>query len=75
LNVKYTNTVTDDAEYTVFGVPKDRSDDMSGGVGRPMRGAENVTYDEALNYADRNESPDNSERYVIRNRAGQEVRP
>jgi hypothetical protein len=54
--------------YTVFGIPKDRSDDMTDGRGQPKRGATDVTYDEAADYAERNESPDNNERYVIRYR-------
>jgi hypothetical protein len=50
--------------YTVFGVEKDGSDQ----IGTPKPGATDVTFDEALDYADRNESPDNHEFYVIRYR-------
>lgn len=49
-------------DYTVFAIEKDSRDD----VGQPKRGAIDVTYDEAAAYAERNESPDNSERYVVR---------
>jgi hypothetical protein len=49
--------ISDDQTYCVVGTPKDGDGDR--------RVALVGTFDECLDYADRNDSPDNYERYAV----------
>lgn len=51
----------------VYAIPKDRADDMTGGRGLPVQWCASLT--DALDYIERNSSPDNPDRYVTRDEA------
>lgn len=58
--------------YTVFAVPKDRDDDMTDGRGLPI--LKSASFDAAIDYVSRNDSPDNPDHYMVRSdEDGQEV--